>query len=627
MPTAVKRSAARGAEFLTRLREGVLVADGAMGTAIYERGVFINQSFDALCLTRPELIRGIHRAYLEAGAELLETNTFGANRARLLGHGLEDRVREINRAGVLLALEAAGDRAFVGGSIGPVGVKGQVAGGYGPEDLVAIFAEQAEALLEAGVDIFVIETIPAISEMLAALEAIRGLDADVPVVALMTFNDDGQTQAGDTPEEVVRRLAAAGADVVGANCSVGPRPMLDCILRMQGGGEVLLAAMPNAGLPQSVEGRLMYMASPDYFGKYARRFVQAGVRLLGGCCGTTPAHVRQMQLAVSGFVPDTVRADSVEAVAEPAAVRPDPVETRRKTKLAALLAEGERFVTSVELTPPISADLEALVAAVRALHAAGVDAVNIPEYARISPRVTPLAIARVLRDRITIETIIHYCCRDRNLYGMQADLMAARALDVRNVLIITGDPPKAGEYAVPTAVFDVDSIGLLRVARGLSGGVDAAGKTTGIPLDLHLGVGVNPGAVDRHRELDRFRRKVDAGAEFAMSQPVFDARRLERFLDELGEPPIPILVGILPLYSHRNAEFLHNEVPGMNIPAEVRDRMRRVTSQAAAETEGVTIAREALAAARELPGIRGAYLMPPFGRYALALEVLDGVLS
>ena len=617
----------RGAEFLARLREKVIVADGAMGTAIYERGVFINQSFDALCLTRPELIAEIHREYLESGAELIETNTFGANRARLLGHGLEDRVREINRAGALLALEIAGERAFVGGSIGPVGVKGQVAGGYGPEDLRAIFAEQAEALLEAGVDVFVVETIPALSEMLAALEAIRALDAAVPVVALMTFNDDGQTQAGDTPEEVVQRLSAAGADVIGANCSVGPKPMLDCLLRMREDPEVVLAAMPNAGLPQSVEGRLIYMASPEYFGKYARRFVQAGVRLLGGCCGTTPAHVRRMRHAVTGLVTEPAPEATFESIVVPEIAPPTPAfrQTRRKTALAALLADPDRFVTSVELTPPTSADLAALVDTVRDLHAAGVDAVNIPEYARISPRVTPLAIARVLRDRVPIETIIHYCCRDRNLYGMQADLMAARALDIRNVLIITGDPPKAGEYAVPTAVFDVDSIGLVRVARGLSLGIDAAGKETGIPLDLHLGVGVNPGAGDRRREIERFRRKVDAGAEFAMSQPVFDAQRLERFLDDLGEPPIPILVGILPLHSHRNAEFLHNEVPGMNIPAEVRERMRRVTSQAAAEAEGVAIAREALNAARSLPGIRGAYLMPPFGRHRLALEVLEGL--
>jgi methionine synthase I (cobalamin-dependent)/5,10-methylenetetrahydrofolate reductase len=627
MPSARHSQAHRGAEFIERLREGVLVADGAMGTSIYEHGVFINQSFDALCVSRPDIIREIHRSYLEAGAELLETNTFGANRARLLGHGLEERVREINAAGVRLAREEAAGRAFVGGSIGPVGVKDQVAGGYGPDDLRAIFAEQAEALLEAGVDVFVIETIPALTEMLAALEAIRGLDSDVPIVALMTFNDDGQTQAGDTPEEVVGRLAAAGAQVVGANCSVGPKPMLDCLTRMHDGHGVLLAAMPNAGLPETIEGRLIYVASPEYFGKYAKRFVQAGVRLLGGCCGTTPAHVRQMKLAVSGFVPGISRVDAIELPETPVEEGPEPVETVRKSKLAALLARGANFVTSVELTPPTSADLGPLVEAVAGLHAAGVDAVNIPEYARISPRVTPLAIARVIGEQVPIETIIHYCCRDRNLYGMQADFMAACALDVRNVLIITGDPPKAGEYAVPTAVFDVDSIGLVRVARGLSRGVDAAGKPTGIPLDLHLGVGVNPGAIDRRRELERFRRKVAAGAEFAMSQPVFDARLLEQFLAELGDPPIPILVGILPLHSYRNAEFLHNEVPGMNIPQAVRERMRGVTSRTEAMAEGVAIAREALEAARGLPGVRGAYLMPPFARYELALEVLEGLLS
>jgi len=619
-------SRARGKEFLERVETGVLVADGAMGTQIYERGVFINQCFDALSLSRPDMIQEVHAAYVEAGADLLETNTFGANRARLLGHGLEDQVVEINHAGVRLAREASQNRAFVGGSIGPIGVRGQVAGDYSIDDMRGIFAEQVQALLEADVDLLVVETIPAINEMEAALAAIRGLDGDVPVVALMTFGEDGRIQSGQLPEDLVGRLLAAGADLVGANCSVGPKPMLDCVVRMQDGQSVKLAAMPNAGLPQSVEGRLMYMASPEYFGKYAKRFVRAGVRLLGGCCGTTPAHVRQMKLVVSGFVPGARVIETVEVLEEPIGPGPAPVATAGKSRLAKLLVEGQKFVTSVELTPPTSADLEPVVGAVAELEAAGVDAVNIPEYARISPRVTPLAIARVLQERVSIETIIHYCCRDRNLYGMQADLMAARALEVRNVLIITGDPPKAGEYAVPTAVFDVDAIGLVRVARGLSRGVDAAGKPTGIPLDLHLGVGVNPGAIDLEHELERFERKVAAGAEFAMSQPVFDPRHLERFIEQLGRSPIPILVGILPLFSFRNAEFLHNEVPGMNIPEPIRERMRAARSREEGMAEGVAIAREALDGVRSMAGVGGVYLMPPFGRYELALEVLDGLL-
>ncbi len=621
---ATSARAGRGTEFLERLRENVLVADGAMGTMLYSRGVFINQSFDILCLERPALVRDIHAAYVAAGAQLLETNTFGANRARLLGHGQEDRVREINAAGARLAREAAGDEVFVGGSIGPVGVSGQVAGHYSPEDLRAIFTEQAEALLEGGVDALVVETIPSLLEMEAALAAIRGLGAGVPVVALMTFNDDDETQSGETPEEVVRHLAASGADVVGANCSVGPKPMLDVLVRMGREDHPPLAAMPNAGLPQSVEGRLLYMASPEYFGKYAKRFVKAGVRLLGGCCGTTPEHVRAMRRAVAGMVPERARPSAVAVEAAAPAARMPATPTDRKTRLAALLAERSRFVTSVELTPPKSADLTALLDGVRALHRAGVDAVNIPEYARVSPRPTPLAVARVIQDEIAIETIIHYCCRDRNLYGMQADLLAAHTLGVRNVLIITGDPPKAGPYAVPTAVFDVDSIGLVRVASGLDRGVDAAGRETGVALSLHLGVGVNPGAVDLALELDRFRRKIEAGAEFAMTQPVFEPRLLERFLAELGETPIPLLVGILPLYSYRNAEFLHNEVPGMRVPEAVRERMRRAAGGEEARREGIAIAREALTGVRDLRGVAGAYVMPPFGRYDLALEVLSG---
>ena len=623
MITPTSASTRRGTLLLERLREAVVVADGAMGTALYERGVFINQSFDALCLTRPHLVEEIHREYMSAGAELLETNSFGANRARLAGHGLEEQVQEINVAAVRLAREAAGGEAWVGGSMGPVGVAGQVAGQFGREDLERIFGEQAEALLEAGVDAFVVETIPWLIEMEAALSAIRRLDPAIPVIAMMTFNEEGETQGGETPEVVVERLIAAGADVIGANCSVGPKPMLDVIARMAR-PDTLLAAMPNAGLPQSVEGRLLYMASAEYFGKYARRFVKAGVRLLGGCCGTTPEHVRQMKREVAGFAPhrgNARNASAAEAVAE-SPKRPAR-SAEERTPLSRRLSVPGAFVTSVELTPPKSADLGELIEAVRRLASAGVHAVNIPEYARISPRPTPLAIARAIRDAVPeIETIIHYCCRDRNLYGMQADLLSAHALDVRDVLIITGDPPKAGEYAVPTAVFDVDSIGLTRVAAGLARGIDAAGRETGIPLALHIGVGVNPGAVDIQREIDRFRRKLEAGAEFAMTQPVYDPALLESFLDALGEPTIPILVGILPLHSYRNAEFLHNEVPGMRIPIAVRERMRAAEGKDAARNEGVAIAREALAGVNGLPGVRGAYVMPPFGRYELALEVL-----
>lgn len=622
MTAPVRARAARGAPLIERLRETVVVADGAMGTALYERGVFINQSFDALCLTRPELVAEVHREYIRAGSELLETNSFGANRARLAGHGLEDKVREINVTAVRLAREAAGEEAWVGGSMGPVGVAGQVAGQFGPDDLERIFAEQAEALLEGGIDAFVVETIPWLFEMEAALAAIRRLDPTIPVVAMMTFNEEGETQGGESPETVVERLGAAGADVVGANCSVGPKPMLDAVARMARQGAIL-AAMPNAGLPQSVEGRLLYMASAEYFGKYARRFVKAGVRLLGGCCGTTPEHVRQMKWAVAGFAPRGEVGRAASSGATTGSREAAVPATADKTALARRMSDPAAFVTSVELTPPKSARLDDLIEAVERLAAAGVDAVNIPEYARVSPRPTPLAIARAVRDAVPgIETIIHYCCRDRNLYGMQADLLSAHALDVRDVLIVTGDPPKAGGYAVPTAVFDVDSIGLTRVAAGLGRGMDAAGRETGVPLGLHLGVGVNPAAIDVEREVERFGRKLEAGAEFAMTQPVYDAALLDAFLERLGEPPIPFLVGILPLYSYRNAEFLHNEVPGMRIPEAVRERMRAAEGKEAARAEGVAIAREALAGVRGLPGVRGAYVMPPFGRYELALEVL-----
>lgn len=614
----------RGAEFLKRVSESVLVADGAMGTMLYRKGVFINHCFDALNVTRPELVRSVHEEYLAAGADLVETNTFGANRVRLLGYGYEDQVEDLNLAGARLAKEATGDRAFVAGSMGPIGLQGKLAGNYTADDLVVIFGQQAGPLIDGGVDLIIIETMPGLSEMKAAIAGIREVDSEVPIVASMTFTEEGLTTSGETPEEVALGIVDE-VQVVGANCSVGPKPMMDCLTRMGGSVDATLAAMPNAGLPQSVDGRLIYMASPEYFGKYAKRFVKAGVRLLGGCCGTTPDHVRCMKSEVVGFVPGS--REVVAEVVDPGdrkAPTPKAEPAEESTRLARQLAEPDRFIASVEVTPPKSADLDGLLEGVRQLREAGVEVVNIPEYARISPRPTPLAIARTIRETIGVETIIHYCCRDRNLAGMQADLLSAHALGIRDVLIVTGDPPKAGEYVVPTGVFDVDSIGLTKVAAGLKRGVDAAGRRTGVPLALHLGVAVNPGAIDLERELERFQRKVDSGAEFAMTQPVFDSLLMESFLSRLGSPPLPILVGILPLHSFRNAEFLHNEIPGMRIPQSVRERMGRASSRQEARNLGIDIAREALAGVKGLDGVAGAYVMPPFGKYDTAVEVLRG---
>ncbi|MFN2433646.1 MAG: bifunctional homocysteine S-methyltransferase/methylenetetrahydrofolate reductase [Gemmatimonadota bacterium] len=607
--------------FLDLLSRRVVICDGAMGTMLYERGVFINQCFDELNLKDSARVEGIHREYAAAGADVLETNTFGANRVKLGMHGLEAQVAEINRAGVRIARAAAGPDVLVAGAIGPLGTAQRVGLGLEAGDLEAIFREQAEALAEAGVDLFILETFPALDEMEAALRAVRATSPPA-VVAQMTFSDEGVTVGGNPPEEVVERLGRE-VDVLGANCTVGPKPLLEVVQRLAALHQGRISAQPNAGMPQSVEGRLMYMASPDYLAKYAKRFVQAGVSFVGGCCGTRPDHIRAMKHAVAPTVPYR----SV-IVTFPEPVQPEevarPVPTAGKTRLAARLREEGAFVTSVELTPPAGYDLSKLRAGVAAIDGAGVDCVNIPEYARVNPRLTPLTIARLLQAEFAVEPIVHYCCRDRNLSGMQADLLGAEALGVRNVLIVTGDPPKVGEYTRPTAVFDLDAIGLVKVASRLNRGIDAAGGRLGPATALHLGVGANPGSLNLDLEVRRFREKATAGAEFVMTQPVFDPALLERFLRETDDTALPVLVGILPLYSHRNAEFLHNEVPGMTIPETVRRRMERASTTAAAAEVGVHIAREVLAAVRHFPGVRGAYIMPPFGRYELALRVLDG---
>jgi homocysteine S-methyltransferase len=609
--------------FLDILSRRVVLCDGGMGTMLYQKGVFINQCFDELNLKEPELVEEVHREYVEAGADVLETNTFGANRIKLGLHGLEARVREINRAGVRAARAAAGEEVLVAGSIGPLAPGRLVGGGLPSGEMEEIFREQAQALAEEGVDLFIVETIADVTTMEAALRAVRAVST-LPVVAQMTYTEEGVTLGGNTPEDVVERLSPHAVDVLGANCTVGPRPMLDVIQRLAAVYRGKLSAQPNAGLPESVEGRLIYMASPEYLAKYAKRFVQAGVSLLGGCCGTRPEHIRAMKYAVAPFTPTrTAIVSFPETRTEHEPARPVPRE--RKSPLAAKLATGDAFVTSVELTPPAGTDLRRLKEGVRMIQDAGLDCVNIPEYARVNPRLTPITIARLLAAESTIEPIVHYCCRDRNLSGMQADLLGAEAFGIRNVLIITGDPPKLGDYARPTAVFDLDSIGLVKVAALLNRGLDAAGAGIGPPTAIHIGVGANPGSLNLDLEVRRFREKVTAGAEFVMTQPVFDSTLLERFLERVRDLDIPFLVGILPLFSYRNAEFLHNEVPGMTIPDDVRRRMQKAVTAEAAQAEGIRIARGVLAEIRHFRGVRGAYIMPPFGRYEMALKVLDGV--
>lgn len=612
---------------LERLHDSVLVADGAMGTMLYDRGIYIHRCFDELNLSQADLVGEIHRAYLAAGAELIETNTFGANREKLLHHGLESKVADINRAGAWIARRAArdlGGRALVAGSVGPLGRPLHQTDPMTPDEMEVVYREQIQALLEGGVDCILVETISHLEEGLAATRAARALTR-LPLIVQMTFTEDGTSLFGDPPEAIVPALQSAGADGIGANCSIGPRPMLGILERLSAAGASILSAQPNAGSPQRVEGRFIYFCTPEYMASYARKFIQgAGVRLVGGCCGTTPEHIRAVASAVRSVQPARTEV-RISLPPTPSAPAVSPVPAEERSEFARRLLGGD-FVVSVEIDPPKGTAIEKVVRGAAALGRAGVDAVNIPDGPRASARMSPLALGVRLRGEVGIEVLLHYCCRDRNLLGMQSDLLGAHALGLRNLIVITGDPPRLGDYPYATAVFDVDSVGLTRIVRQLNHGRDLAGNPIGAPTSFLIGVGVNPAAINLGEEVRRLRLKIDAGAEYVLTQPVFDSAVLEAFLHRTEDLTIPVMVGILPLTSHRNAEFYHNEVPGMSIPEGVRDRMRRAGSGDAARREGVQIAQEALAAARATGRVRGAYVMPPFGRYEMALEVLEGTL-
>jgi homocysteine S-methyltransferase len=598
-----------------------------MGTMLYAKGVYINRCFDELNLSQAALVEEVHRSYLAAGAQIVETNTFGANRSKLLPHGLETKIAEINAAGARIARKAVADSgkdAFVAGAVGPVGGLLHLAGSLTPGEMHELFREQIVGLLEGGVDCIIIETISHIEEMRQAIRAARSL-CDLPVIAQMTFTEDGTTLFGDRPEEIAQALLAEGARIVGANCSIGPRPMLDVLERLGAAGDFPISAQPNAGSPQRVDGRYIYFCSPEYMASYARRFILgAGVRIVGGCCGTTPEHIRAVASAVRSLQPQRAEIVTLPPVELPAEVHVVPA--REKSPFAERLLT-RRFVASVELDPPRGTDTRKVVAGARVLREAGVDAVNIPDGPRASARMSSLSLGVLLAGEVGIEVLLHYCCRDRNLLGMQSDLLGAHVLGLRNLILITGDPPKLGDYPNATAVFDVDAIGLTEIVDRLNHGRDMAGNPIGDPTSFLIGVGVNPAARNLGEEVLRLRRKIAAGAEYALTQPVFDASRLRDLLDRTEDLTLPILVGILPLTSFRNAEFYHNEVPGMSIPEDVRERMRLAGTGEAARREGVRIAREALEAALESPRVRGAYVMPPFGRYEMALEVLEGFLG
>ncbi|MEB3237094.1 MAG: bifunctional homocysteine S-methyltransferase/methylenetetrahydrofolate reductase [Candidatus Sericytochromatia bacterium] len=594
-----------------------LLFDGAMGTMLYQKGVFINRSYDALCFEEPDLVASVHAEYVRAGAQILETNTFGATRPHLAAHGLGDDVTRLNRVAAGLARRAAGEAIWVAGAIGPLGIRLEPYGPTALEEARVCFGEAVDGLLEGGVDAFVLETFSDLEEMHQAILAVR-MRTTLPIIAQMTLQEDGRTSYGATPEEIARALDGWGADVVGLNCSVGPAPLLEAIERMAGITARPLSVQPNAGMPREVAGRKMYLSSPEYMARYARRLMQVGARLVGGCCGTTPEHVRLMADAVRARGPGRVRVVSREQAVPAVVAQEPPVPLAARSRLGARLASGE-FVSSVELLPPRGVDVADWLERVRHLRDAGIDALNVPDGPRAQSRMSALA-ASVLLAREGLEPVVHYTCRDRNLLGMQSDLLGAAALGIGNLLLVTGDPPKMGPYPQATAVFDIDAIGLANMVRNLNLGLDLGGHPMGSRTAFCYGVGVNPAALDLEHELRRFAWKVEAGAQFAITQPVFDAAQFEAFLERARPFGIPIVAGIWPFASHRNAEFMANEVPGVSVPRELLRRMQRAEAGGAAAIEGVAIAREMLARFRG--AIQGVQISAPLGRVDLALAVL-----
>ena len=609
-------------DILERMKQSPVVFDGAMGTMIYSKGVFLNVCYDELCLSNPGLIQEIHREYVAAGADVIETNSFGANRIKLRQFGLAENVEAINRAAVRLAREAAGEQAWVAGSIGPCLKTGQMLKGENKPEIVAAFREQMSALAGAGASLLLLETFCDLNELRLAAQTAR--EFALPVFASFTVNDAGETALGAQAESVVAALNdAASVDAIGLNCGAGPAGVYEVLERVLPLTQKPFLAMPNAGVPREVEGRMLYLANPEYFTEYAKRFIELGVRAVGGCCGTTPAHIRVMARAVKSLSGARRRVEAAARASREEA-RVAAVPTAAKSRLANLISRGRR-VTSVELLPPKSSDLAPFLAKARACHLRGIDAINIPDGPRASARVSPMVAAIAVKNEIGIEPVLHYCCRDRNLIGMQSDLLGGFAAGLRNFLIITGDPPKLGEYPDATGVFDVDAIGLTRVVHNLNHGCDVGGATIDPPTAIFIGVGANPTAIEPRREMDRFMAKIDAGAEFAITQPVFDADALFRFMDQAAAAGrcLPIVAGVWPLTSYKNAEFMRNEVPGVSVPAAVMDRMSRCQTKEDGLKAGVEIARAICE--RIAPRVAGFQISAPFGRVELAIETVEGL--
>jgi methionine synthase / methylenetetrahydrofolate reductase(NADPH) len=621
MTAAEPLTQTRAAEFRNKLESKIIVADGAMGTMLYSKGIFINRCFDELNLSAPQLVKEIHQEYVRAGAEVIETNTFGGNRVRLSAFGFAEKLRAINEAGVRLAREAAGEKAFVAGAIGPLGTKIEPLGPMSFAEARAVFREQAEALVQAGVDLIVLETFYELPELREAIFAARqAAGPEMVIVAQVTVNDDGTLRDGASTQTFTRSLDEWPVDVIGVNCSAGPKVVLETVEKMLAITTKPLSAMPNAGLPATVEGRNIYLCSPEYMAQYSRRYLQAGVRMIGGCCGTTPEHIKQILGEVRSLQPLRQNRAATVAVAEPdkpEVKRLPKVPVAEKSQLGAKLAAG-KFVAFIEILPPRGVDAAKEIAGARLCKENGIDCINVPDGPRASARLSAQVTCQLIQQQAGIEAVLHFCCRDRNILSIQSELLGAHATGVRNLICITGDPPRMGTYPDASAVFDVDSIGLTNVVNNLNQGLDIGGNPTGSQTALLIGVGANPGALNMDEELRRFAWKVEAGAEYVVTQPVFDLDLLELFLRKTEQYRLPIVAGIWPLTSYRNAEFMVNELR-VPVPQNYMERMRKADSADKARGEGVAIASEMTAKVRKM--VQGVQLSAPFGRYEMAVQV------
>jgi len=608
-----------------------VLADGAMGTVLEARGVFTNRSYDELNLSNPGLIVAVHEEYLLAGAEILETNTFGANRFRLSRHGLGAKVEEINAAGVRLAREAVGrlkekqaGEAWVAGAVGPLGVRLEPLGKTGLDEARAAFAEQIGALKKSGVDLLILETMPALNEAREALEAAKAVAPELPVLVMVTVDDEGECLDGSSAAQAAAWLTEWGADAVGVNCSTGPATVLTAIEEMRAATNLPLGAMPNAGMPRAVEGRNIYLCSPEYMASFARKAIAAGAQMVGGCCGTTPNHIRAMRQAIRAIDEQAHVAGKDAAPAVSKETPPAPLAQR--SRLGSLIAEG-KFITMVEFVPPRGIDCSKEIEGAALMARLGVDAIDVYDAAQASARMSGESLCIQIQQHTGMETILHYTCRDRNLLSIQSDLLGASSIGLRNILCVTGDPPKQGNYPDASAVFDVDSIGLVNIARRLNHGLDIGSNSIGASTNFTIGVAANPGVPDLDNELKRLAFKVEAGAEYVITQAVFDLRLLGEFLDRiknlLGDKRILVIAGIWPLTSLRNAEYMKNDLR-VAMPEEIMLRMAQADTPKAARVEGIKIAQEMLAAVRPL--VQGVQISAPFGNYETAAEVIASAL-